>query len=250
MTPLDQAHENLKQDQSHGGAFYDLFLNTLVFIPTHDDPALYGDPRRSLPGETFCPYVVESKGVHYLPIFETYERLVSWSAGHQMSYVQMAAHALIRSSLDPKLHVALNIGTPYQKIFVPDELAWLRSVYEKQKPKEITVPAGTAVQVGAPAKIPDGLEDSLRQCLKRNEEVEAAYLGQVHFHIKGTKPELFLVLKVYEKGKPFLKNIQEDVGVAIRGFLGKGENLTLQVYDGKGISSTVVESVKPFFKRK
>jgi hypothetical protein len=122
--------------------------------------------------------------------------------------------------------------------------------YETQGPKEFTVPAGTRVLVGAPLNIPEGLEAALRQVLSRNNEVEAAYLGQVRLMIEGAKPRLFLVLKIQEKGKPFLKNIQENVVVATRGFLQEGEHMSLQVYDGKGISSDVVKSVKPFFMKK
>jgi len=247
MTPLDQALENAKQEQSKGDVFYNLFLNTAVFIPTHDAPTSSETSRRSQLGETFQPYVVVNNGIPYLPIFDTYDRLTTWAERHEMAYVQMSAHALIRSSLEPRLHLALNVGTPHTKVFVPEEISWLCEVYESQKPKSFTVPTGTRVLVGAPAKISRGLEDALRQCLKRNDEIEAAYLGQVHFLIEGSKPELFLVLKVEDKGKPFMQIIQEDIGVAVRGFLPEGEHMTLQIYDGTGISSDIVQSVKPFF---
>jgi hypothetical protein len=248
MTPLDHALEVAEKEQEKGNVFYNLFLNTDVFIPTHDAASL-GQPRRSEAGESFHPVVIENNGIPYLPIFDTYDRLVKWSAEHQMSYVQMPAHALIRSSLDAKLHLALNVETSHVKIFVPEELKWLRKVYEAQIPKEFSVPAGTKVLVGAPATIPEGIEDSLRVCLKRNREVEAAFLGQVHFMIEGEKPQLFLVLKIDNEGKEFIKNIQEDIGVAMRSILQKGVNITLQIYDGNGVSSDIVKTVEPFYSR-
>ncbi|PSM31306.1 enhanced serine sensitivity protein SseB C-terminal domain-containing protein [Haliangium sp. UPWRP_2] len=250
MTPLDKALQEAKDTADAADAFYSLFLNTAVFIPTHDPAAESSGSRRTAPGETFHPFVVESEGKPYLPVFDTHDRLTAWAGGHPMTYIQMAAHALIRSSLDPKLHLALNVGTPNLKVFVPEELERLRQVHQAQTPKQFTVPAGTRVLVGAPASVPDGIEESLRHCLERNEEVESAYLGQVHFMIEGSKPELFLVLKIDDTGKEHLDSIQEDIGVALRGFLQKGENLTLQVYDGKGTGSGVVEAVKPFYVRK
>ncbi len=249
MTELDKALAAAQQDPTQSDAFYSLFLNSDVLIPTRDAAAPETGARRSREGESFSPIVVENEGVKFLPIFDRMERLQAWAQGQEITFVQMPAHALIRSSLDPKLHLALNVGTDHFKDFVPDELAWLRQAFEEQKPSEFTVPAGTKVFVGAPAHIPDGLEDALRSCMRRNAEVEAAFLGQVHFDLPGEKPQLFLVLKLDTAGQEYLQNINEDVGVATRGLLGEQEALTMQIYDGKGISSDIVDSVKPFYTR-
>lgn len=249
MTELDKALAAAQQDQAKGDAFYSLFLNSDVLIPTRDAAAPESGSRRSQENESFSPIVVENEGVPFLPIFDRMERLEAWAQGQEITYVQMPAHALIRSSLDPKLHIALNVGTPYFKDFLPDELAWLRLAFEEQKPSAFTVPAGTKVFVGAPAKVPDGLEASLTACMSRNREVQEAYLGQIHFDLPGEKPQLFLVLKLEAVGQEYLQNINEDVGVATRGLLGEQEALTMQVYDGKGISSEVVDTVKPFYTR-
>lgn len=250
MTSLDKALAASQHDQTKADAFYNLFLNSDVFIPTY---SLTGTNnigiRRSEEGESFTPFVVESDGTPFLPIFDTIERLQAWAEGKEMTYVCMPAHALIRSSLDPKLHIALNVGTSYFKEFVPDELDWLRQVFEQQKPSAFTVPAGTKVFIGAPASVPDGLIDALTICMKRNAEIEAAYLGQVYFDLEGEKPQLFLVLKMDSSGQQYFDNIKEDIGVATRGFLVKGEFITMQIYDGKGISSDVVSSVEPFYTR-
>lgn len=249
MTELDKALVAAQQDQTQSDAFYSLFLNSDVLIPTRDAGAPEGGARRSCEGESFSPIVVENEGVPYLPIFDKMERLQAWAQGKEITFVQMPAHALIRSSLDAKLHLALNVGTDHFKEFVPDELAWLRQAFEEQKPSAFTVPAGTKVFVGAPAHIPDGLEDALRSCMRRNAEVEAAFLGQVHFDLPGEKPQLFLVLKLDASGQAYLQNIDEDVGVATRGLLGEQEALTMQIYDVKGISSDIVDTVQPFYTR-
>ncbi len=250
MTKLDKALAAAQQDQTKSDAFYSLFLNSDLLIPTREAAAPEGGSRRTQEGESFSPIVVENEGVPFLPIFDRMERLQAWAQGQEITYVQMPAHALIRSSLDPKLHLALNVGTDHFKEFVPDELAWLRQTFEEQKPSAFTVPAGTQVLVGTPAHIPDGLEDTLRSCMRRNGEIEAAFLGQVYFVLPGEKPQLFLVLKLDATGQEYLENINEDVGVATRGLLGEQESLTMQIYDGKGISSDIVATVKPFYTRK
>lgn len=249
MTELDKALAAAQQDQAKSDAFYNLFLNSDVLIPTRDTATPEGGIRRTQEGESFSPIVVENENVPYLPVFDRMERLQAWAQDQEITYVQMPGHALIRSSLDPKLHIALNIGTPHFKDFVPDELAWLSQAFEDQKPSAFTVPAGTKVFVGVPARIPDGLEDSLRSCMRRNIEVEAAFLGQVHFNLPGEKPQLFLVLKLDAAGQKYLQSINEEIGLATRGFLDEQEALTIQIYDGEGISSDIVETVKPFYKR-
>jgi hypothetical protein len=249
VTDLDNALAAAQKDQSKANAFYNLFLNSDVLIPTRDTSGTNGGMRRSKEGETFSPIVVESNGVSFLPIFDRMDRLQKWAQGHEITYVQMPAHALIRSSLDPRLHLALNVGTSYFKEFVPDELAWLRDAFEKQRPSAFTVPAGTKVFVGAPAKIPEGLVAALTTCMSRNQEVEEAYLGQVYFDLPGEKPQLFLVLKLNDAARDFMQNINEDIGVATRGLFGEQESLTMQVYDGKGVSSDVVAAVKPFYRK-
>ena len=251
MTELDKALIAAQGDQAQANTFYNLFLNSDVFIPTYDAATTTESRmRRSQEGESFTPIVVENEGIPFLPIFDTLERLQTWAQGREITYIQMPAHALIRSSLDPRLHIVLNVGTPHFKEFVPDELNWLRQVFEQQKPSVFSIPAGTKVFVGVPAKIPDRLLNALTMCMTRNREVQAAYLGQVHFDLAGEKPHLFLVLKVDDAGQEHLQSINEDIGVAIRGLLDERESLTIQVYDGKGISSEIVATVKPLYTRK
>ena len=250
MTDLDRALDASQHDQTKADAFYNLFLNSDIFIPTYSLTETNNTGiRRSEEGESFTPFVVESDGTPFLPIFDTIERLQAWAEGKEMTYVRMPAHAFIRSSLDPKLHLALNVGTSYFKEFIPDELDWLRQVFEQHKPSAFTVPAGTKVFIGAPARVPDGLVDALAIFMKRNVEIEAAYLGQVHFDIEGETPQLFLVLKMDSAGRQYFDNIKEEIGVATRGFLAKGEFITMQVYDGTGIGTDVVATVEPFYTR-
>jgi hypothetical protein len=251
MTDLDRALAESQKDQSKSDGFYNLFLNMDVFVPTHN-PVITNQSRmrRTEEGETFSPIVIENENIPFLPIFSTLDRLQSWAKGQEITYVQMPAHALLRSSLDPKLHLALNVGTPHFKEFTPDEIDWLCQVFEGQKPSAFNVPKGTQVLIGAPSQIPNGLTDSLSTCIKRNTEINTAYLGQVHFQLEGETPQLFLVLKVDQEGLEHMQNINEDIGIAVRGYLPEGQSITMQIYDGTGISADVVDTIKPFYIRK
>lgn len=249
MTELDKALAASHDTPEKADAFYGLFLNTDIFIPTHA-PAPEGSAEgRSKEGESFAPLVVESDGILFLPVFDRLERLQAWAKGEAIDYVRIPTHALLRSSLEPKLHIVLNVGTPHTKEFVPDELAWLRGTLDQLEPKPFAVPAGTSVVVGPPTNVPEGLVAALTACLLRNQEVEAAYLAQVEFEIPGEKPQLFLVLDVDDAGQQYVETIREDIGIATRGILGEHESLTMQVNNGGGISTGVIAEVDAFYRR-
>lgn len=128
MTPLDRALEALRLDTNDAVAqseFYDLFLNTTFCVPRLD-------PREmdNAAGEgQVLPLIMESDGNDFLMIFDTEERLKDW-ASEEVAWVGVPGYALTLSTMPP-LHLALNVGTDYSKIFIPDEIAWLREAVER-----------------------------------------------------------------------------------------------------------------------
>ena len=130
ITALDQALETLRLDMDeaeHQSRYYDIFLNTTFCVPTLD--------QKELGGETSCeegqilPLVMESEGNDYLMLFDTEERLKTWSAD-DVKWVDVPGYVLAATTMPP-LHWALNVGTDYSKQFLPDEIAWLREVVER-----------------------------------------------------------------------------------------------------------------------
>jgi len=244
MSILDKTLLEAKQDTSKQSAFYNAFLNSNVFIPTHDDSIGDSDPRRSKEGETFHPILIQNQNKLVLPIFDSEERLRDW-AKRKINYVCMPAHALIKSN-QGGVYFVLNAGTDYVKEFIPDELQWLKESAEASQPKEAHVPGGTQFLVGTPAKIPEGLEDALRCCFARNNEIHTAYLGQIFYQRPGEKPHLILVLKTSPLSKEALSAMQTDIGVAIRG-KPIPDGMDVMFYTGSGVSAEVVKLVKPFY---
>ncbi|HXM51000.1 MAG TPA: enhanced serine sensitivity protein SseB C-terminal domain-containing protein [Pyrinomonadaceae bacterium] len=245
MTPLDKALQAAQSDRSRTNDFYNLFLATDLYVPTHDASKVESGSRRATEGETFSPVIVTNKGTNFLPIFDTLERLQAWAAGHELTYVRMPAHALV-GSIDSRLHLALNVGTDHFKEFATEEVKWLQNSVLATGTQQ-SVPAGTEVLVGTPAKIPNGLEGALTRCLNRNKEIKAGYLGQVIYARQGEKSHLVLVLQVEPVDEAVFAAIAHDAGVTARGILGAGEYLDIMRDDGRGIAATIVRQVKPFY---
>jgi type III secretion system (T3SS) SseB-like protein len=131
MTELDRAIEALRRnmdDPKGQSRFYDLFLNSGFFVPTLDEQAQDGEPPELQEGQVL-PLVIESEGNDYLMLFDTVERLKSWTHA-EAKWVEVPGHILAATTMPP-LHWALNVGTEYSKQFLPDEIAWLREVVER-----------------------------------------------------------------------------------------------------------------------
>lgn len=134
MTELDAALDVLSQDITNPrnqSRFYDLFLNTTFYVPTHDPANIEGAAEALNEGDV-VPLVVESGGDDYLMIFDTRERMTGW-AHAEVPYVEMEGHHLAATSIPP-LHWALNAGTDHSKLFLLDEIAWLKQVVEGRAP--------------------------------------------------------------------------------------------------------------------
>jgi SseB protein C-terminal domain/SseB protein N-terminal domain len=246
VTQLDKSLIAAQQDNSKANDFYNLFLNTDVYIPTQDMPEK-DTVRRAEEGEKFTPVIIDRGGKKYLPIFDTLERLQVW-AKRPIGYARMPSHALLRG-IGNDIHIVLNLGTDYYKEFVSEELKKLQEAVGAAMSKEQKLPAGTQVFVGAPANIPSGLEDAVKTCLSRNKEVKAAYLGQVMINKEGEKPHLVLVIEMEPATENVFSAINQDVGVAIKGLLKDGEYIDLMKYDGQGLTASIVKKVKPFYVR-
>ncbi|HEX5734554.1 MAG TPA: enhanced serine sensitivity protein SseB C-terminal domain-containing protein [Blastocatellia bacterium] len=247
MTPLDKALQAARQDKSKANEFYNLFLKTDIYIPTHDTPKKPNTKRRAGDDEKFTPVLLTHEGKTLLPIFDTLERLEAW-ANRPIGFIRISAHALLEA-IDSSFHIALNLGTDYFKDFVSDEIKALQNTVRGATPREQKVPAGTEVLVGAPAKIPKGLEAALRACLSKSKEIKAAYLGQVMYMAEGEKPHLVLVLEVGEATEDVFSAIVKDVGIAVMGLLKDGDYLDIQKYEGRDPEATIVKQVKLFYVR-
>ena len=246
MTPLDKAFIEAQENPGREADFYNLFLNSDLFIPTHDIPKDRKEIRLEK-GETISPIIIESQEVQFLMLFNTEERLSAW-AKREIGFVRIPGHAVVEMA-DPSIHWALNVGTEYFKEFVPEEIEWLKSSLEQSKAKEIILERETEVLIGVSTKIPEGLVDSFKRTAARNKEVREAFIAQVYYVKEGEKLHLALVLRLNQASKSVRDAIRDDFVVASRGYFEEGDYIDIHIDDGNGISYEITQAVSPFYKR-
>ena len=244
MTPLDKAYEVATKQPEKQSDYYSLFLNSEIFIPTHDVPVQEGH-KRAGKNETIRPVIIESGGNQHLMLFDTKERLSAW-AKREIGFAAVRGHVVVEM-MGSDIRWVLNAGTSHEKVFVPDEIKWLKTSIRS---REASLSKGTKVLIGAPAKIPEGLTESLSKNLSQNPEVKEAYLGQVHYVKEGEVPHLALVLRIDVPRDSMIDAIRKDVTIASRSFLGKNDYIDIFVDNGSGVASEVIQAVKPFYARK
>ena len=128
MTELDQALAALRldmEDPKGQSAYYDLFLNTVFFVPTVSSE-IHGLPMDQLDEGSVMPLVIEAEGSDYLMLFDTRERLNTWAQA-EVDFVEVPGHVVAANTMPP-LQWALNVGTEYSKRFLSEEIAWLKDV--------------------------------------------------------------------------------------------------------------------------
>ena len=133
MTQLDKAFVSATKNQDSQSDFYNLFLNTDIFIPTYDMPQNESQKRAGV-NESIKPIIVDSEGISYLMLFDTKDKLSTW-AQREVGFVALPGHAVVEM-MGSDLHWALNAGTEYTKIFVPEEIKWLKESVENSKGEE------------------------------------------------------------------------------------------------------------------
>jgi len=122
MTELDEALEKYIADDNQQAQYYELLLNTDFYIPIVDDGSNTPIEKR----ESVTPLVFESDDKHYVLMFDTEERVNNWSQ-EPIKYMLLAGYELAKHT-PANIHWALNIGTERGKEFVPEEIAFLKTL--------------------------------------------------------------------------------------------------------------------------
>lgn len=139
MTKLDEAIQLATQDPKGQPLFYDLFLNSLFFIPVIEEEGKQAEQDGAL------PLLVEANDKTYLMLFDTTKRLTDW-ADEDIKYLPIPGHAVTEMTL-PDIYWALNYGTEHQKFFDPEEIQWLKEVVRQTKADAAEKPSDESEQV-------------------------------------------------------------------------------------------------------
>lgn len=134
MTPLDQALKTLydnPKEQANIHAFYELFLNSLFFVPAYDEETQ--SVAKEAGEDDLLPLVMQADGKNYMVMFDQEERAADW-AEETVHCLSLPGYMIAEMSPDD-LHWGLNVGTEYEKIFASEEIAWLKEVVRNSRPE-------------------------------------------------------------------------------------------------------------------
>ena len=126
MTELDEAIQLGFQDPKKQHLFYDLFLNSIFYIPVIEEDQAKDE-------EGALPLLVEANDKTYLMLFDTIKKLTNW-ADETARYIPVQGHAITELS-SSNIYWALNYGTELHKYFDPDEIGWLKEIVQKTNEK-------------------------------------------------------------------------------------------------------------------
>ena len=127
MTKIDDAIKRCPDDTKQQSQFYDLFLNSLFYIPVIEEENI------QMAEDGALPLLVEANDKTYLMLFDTISRLIDW-ADAKAKYLTVTGHAIAEMS-SSNIYWALNYGTDLQKFFDLKEIAWLKVIVSQAKEK-------------------------------------------------------------------------------------------------------------------
>jgi hypothetical protein len=124
-TALDQHLAAAREDGSQADAYYELLLQSELFVPVWSAKVSPDAQGRSQDGDSFAPVVIEMEGRRIVPLFDTQARLATW-AEREIEFIALAGQILFEI-LDPAFEFVLNPGTDHVKVFSVEERAWIRA---------------------------------------------------------------------------------------------------------------------------
>jgi hypothetical protein len=235
MSPLDSAYAVAKDDKSKKVLYYEAFINTEIYVPTHD----------SSEKESFAPMYIETNGVNYLVLFDSKQRLTKW-AKTEMDFVELLGHEIVEK-MSADFHWVLNPNTKHVKTFNPDEIKWLKQTVAQAKSEQSKLPKGTNVLIGVPPVIPEGLIDSLINTLSKVDGIKRAYLGQVFYQEIDEKPHLALVLQSNDVSDVAMRELRSDIVIATKGLLGESKYLDIMLAGESGLADEIIQEIEAFY---
>lgn len=123
MTKLDDAIKLCNQDAEKQPQFYELFLNSLFYVPILEEEG------SSVQEDGALPLLVEANDKIYLMLFDTIGRLADWS-DDKAKYLAVTGHGITEMS-SANIYWVLNYGTDQEKFFDPKEIEWLKVIVDK-----------------------------------------------------------------------------------------------------------------------
>lgn len=128
LSKLDTAVKMAAEDyEAHANHLYDLFLSSMIYVPTWDLPEKVGFSL-SKENQQIHPIIIESEGRKYIMLFDSEERVTEWTANaeeaREIGVIGMSGYDVLKT-FQSDVHMMLNVVSDYMKEFVPEEINWL-----------------------------------------------------------------------------------------------------------------------------
>jgi len=248
MTNLDELYLEVLKDNGKRSMFYDAFLSTILFMPTHTFLEKNGMRRRSDEDESISPMFFKVEKIKYLPLFDSEEKLYLW-AKQEVNSIGLQGYIIVEM-MDLESHWVLNSGTDYAKVFVPDEIKWLKQKVSGSQGKDLIVPEGTQITVSAPTEDLTNLIELLIDIFIQYNEVKSAHLGLVHYMIEGEQGHLMLIVEADCLEPMILEDIKKNISLRLTTFLENAECIDTVINSDSAVSKEIAKTVEPFYVAK
>lgn len=126
QSPIDEAFLSAVADRKFANFFYDTFLNATIFIPVKKEGTNEGQGEELKLQDKFFPFFLSLDKFKAVPVFDSQERLQTWSEEKKLDYLKIKAHLLLKM-LDPSIGIFLNGGTASEYLMTPEIVELLRS---------------------------------------------------------------------------------------------------------------------------
>jgi len=170
--------------------FYKDLINSDIYVVQED--VIRGEEviTRVSKGESIKVGKIEYNGKLYIPIFTSLMRLEAVLKSPK-SYVAMNCLAFMEGARGSNLF--LNYGSEFCKRFTAQEVESIIDGSIWNQPSGFTVPVGTKVRLGQPAKYPSEMIAALSDFFKQKNIVKKAYLALISYDTTNKIPPHTLI---------------------------------------------------------
>lgn len=240
QTELDRALAFVQENPDDVHVFYNTFLNSVLYLPTHDTPQSEDEEDQ----KQLKPIFSQSGDTLFLMLFDSLERLTAW-AQKDMGYVGLEGHAIL-DMMDARFHWYLNYGSPFGHEFGSDEIQWLKSAVQKatQQPDK---PQANAAEITKVKEIPAGMLEALKAVAEKHRDVQQAAVGEFLMPDKMAQPDLALAIRAGKLDDTLREAILNEFTAAARAFLDESEEFWIFVAGEADFGDQLLSSVEPFY---
>lgn len=245
-TELDKALAFVQENPDEIHVFYNTFLNSVLYLPTHDTPE--EDDKDESPSEKqLRPIFAQSGDTLFLMMFDSLERLSAW-AEKNMGYVGLEGHAIL-DMMDPKFQWYLNYGSENGRVFGSKEIAWLKAAVQKsvQSPQSLEIDENVILE--GPGEVPEVLLEALHGVANEHVAVREAALGTFYMPDKMNQPDLALAIRTDSMEAAQREVLLDAFTKAARSILSESDEFWIFIAGETAHADRLLAAVDPLYVR-